>query len=326
MPTGRLLKYCIGLSVVFHLAIALIAALLPVAPRRAEDVMVVEMADLPRATDFLPPKPGILEGARPKPPPPPARRDKPPERPREAMRGRVPDLPVNPRLAPEKEFPAPSAPRETQPPRPAEEAQPARPAEAPARTARAPERAPEAKPAPHSRSAPSAAEGGARRSLRDLTPTLGKMVMARRETGAGRGQTASRGTATGTDAKARDKGEIAEEPGGGAHLTPLNAPEIQYISYFASIKRKIELVWQYPYDAQLAGIQGDLVINFVIARSGQLQSIELVDGSGHKILDEEAKRAIRAAAPFDPIPAEYKIPDLRIRGHFVYEMHTLKLR
>ncbi len=326
MPTGRVLKYCIGLSVLFHLAIALLAAVIPVAPRRAEDVMVVDLADLPRSPDFLPPKPGVIEGARPKPPPPPARREKPPERPREAMRGRVPDLPVNPRLAPEKEFPQAAPRREPQPARPAEEARPARQAGEPGQTARAAEPAREAKPAPPARSAPSAAEGGARRSLRDLTPTLGKMVLARREPGAGRGQGAAQGTAAGTDAKAREKGEIAEERGGGAHLTPLNAPEIQYISYFASIKRKIELVWQYPYDAQVAGIQGDLVVNFVIGRDGRLERVTVVDGSGHKVLDDEAQRAIRAAAPFDPIPADYKIPNLEIRGHFVYEVHALKIR
>ncbi len=326
MPTGRILKYCIALSVLFHLAIALVAALLPVAPRRAEDVMVVEMADLPRATDFLPPRPGIIEGARPKPPPAPERprpKARPPELPRDTMTGRVPDLPVNPALPPEKEFPAARAPRE---PRPAEEAQAARPNEAPARTARAAEGDRQPKPASPSRAAPAEEEGGARRSLRDLTPTLGKMVMARTDTRAGRGQDASRGTAAGTDAKGRDKGEIAEERGGGAHLTPLNAPEIQYISYFASIKRKIELVWDYPQDAKMAGIQGELVINFVISPTGQLVSLALVAGSGSRVLDDEAVRAIRAAAPFDPIPPDYRIQNLQIRGHFVYEMHTLKIR
>lgn len=320
MPTGRILKYCIALSILFHLAIAVLAALLPVAPRRAEDVMVVEMADLPRATDFLPPKPGLIEGARPAPPPPPARparKEKPLELPRDTMRGRVPDRPVDPGLAPEKEFPAQQAKEEPQLPRPTE---------TPARIARAAERAQEPKAASPSRTAPSAEEGGARRSLRDLTPTLGKMVMARTDTRAGRGQDASRGTAAGTDAKGRDKGEIAEERGGGAHLTPLNAPEIQYISYFASIKRKIELVWQYPYDAQVAGVQGNLVIHFVIGPTGQLESLALVQGSGSRLLDDEAVRAIRAAAPFDPIPPGYKIPNLQIRGQFVYEMHTLKLR
>ena len=97
-----------------------------------------------------------------------------------------------------------------------------------------------------------------------------------------------------------------------------DAPEIQYISYFASIKRKIELVWQYPYEAAAAGIQGELSLDFVIARSGAVDSITLVRSSGSKILDDEAIRSIRKAAPFDPIPADYKIASLQIRGRFVY--------
>ncbi len=322
MPAGRVLKYCVALSVLFHLAIAILAALIPVAPRPAEDVMVVDLADVPRSTDFLPPKPGIIEGARPKPPPPPLRKDKPPELSREPMRGRVPDRPVNPRLAPEKEFPAAVAPRDSRPPVPEEKAQPARPDEQPARTARSAEPAREPKPAAPSTNAPSAKGGGDRRSLRDLTPRLGEMVMARRETGAGRGQSPSRGTAAGTDAKARENGGIVEELGARAHLTALNAPEIQYISYFASIKRKIELVWGYPGAAGGAG--GELVVEFVIGPSGNLESLALVAGSGHKVLDDEAVRAIRAAAPFDPIPKEYRIPNLKIRGHFVYYVNDIR--
>jgi protein TonB len=122
----------------------------------------------------------------------------------------------------------------------------------------------------------------------------------------------------GTGGKATGEEGVTEEGGGGFRLTPLNAPEVQYISYFASIKRKIELVWQYPYEAAAAGIQGELTLDFVIARSGTVNSIELVRSSGSKILDDEAIRSIRKAAPFDPIPAQYKIPSLQIRGRFVY--------
>jgi TonB family protein len=144
------------------------------------------------------------------------------------------------------------------------------------------------------------------------------MVMAREEPSGGRGQGATAGNAVGTGGKTTGKEGVTEEGGGGFRLTPLNAPEVQYISYFASIKRKIELVWQYPYEAAAAGIQGELTLDFVIARSGEVNSIELVRGSGSKILDDEAIRSIRKAAPFDPIPAEYKIPSLQIRGRFVY--------
>jgi TonB family protein len=155
-------------------------------------------------------------------------------------------------------------------------------------------------------------------SLRDLTPSLGKMVMTREAPSGGRGQGAPAGSAVGTGGKATGEEGVTEEGGGGFRLTPLSAPEVQYISYFASIKRKIELVWQYPYEAAAAGIQGELTLDFVIARSGTVNSIELVRGSGSKVLDDEAIRSIRKAAPFDPIPAQYKIPSLQIRGRFVY--------
>ena len=318
MPSGRILKYYLALSIFFHLAMMALALSIPATKRTSGDVMVVDLADLPRSTDFLRPRPGILQGARPSPPPPRPAPVKPEPVPPQPLAGRVPDLPVNPDLPAEKEFP-PQRPKtaDVTPP-PKEEAGPSKAPEQ-AKVAREtaggdPPRAPD----------PGKVEEP--RPLRELTPSLGKMVLARREPGAGRGQESSRGTAVGTGGKASKKGEIVEERGGGAHLTSLNAPEIQYISYFAGIKRKIELVWQYPYDAQVAGVQGTLIVEFVIGRNGALSSVTLVRGSGHRILDDEALGAIRKAAPYDPIPAQYAIPDLKIRGQFIYEMHSLRIR
>lgn len=228
------------------------------------------------------------------------------------MEGRVPDLPVNPDLPPEKSFPVNA--RKAEP-----AGEPKRP---PGKDAGGREAKVEPTPSPVTpRDAPGKSpspESSPSMSLRDLTPSLGKMVMAREESAGGRGQGAARGDAVGTGGKATGEEGVTEEGGGGFRLTPLNAPEVQYISYFASIKRKIELVWQYPYEAAVAGIQGELILDFVITRSGAVDSIALVRGSGSKILDDEAIRSIRTAAPFDPIPAEYKIPKLQIRGRFVY--------
>jgi protein TonB len=217
------------------------------------------------------------------------------------MQGRVPDLPVKQDLPPEESFPVNA--------RKAEPADRREAKEEPAPSPVTPPGAPGKSGAPGS--APS-------KSLRDLTPSLGRMVMAREEPSGGRGQGAAAGNAVGTGGKATGEEGVTEEGGGGFRLMPLNAPEVQYISYFASIKRKIELVWQYPYEAAAAGIQGELTLDFVIARSGALNSVELVRSSGSKILDDEAIRSIRVAAPFDPIPAQYKIPSLQIRGRFVY--------
>ncbi|MGA6992662.1 MAG: energy transducer TonB [Candidatus Deferrimicrobiaceae bacterium] len=302
MPGDRLLRNCIVLSVLLHLTFMVLASMIRWTPHRAENVMVVDLADLPRSTEFLRPQPGIVEGARPKPPPPPptkpAREKKPSvPTPRELV-GRVPDLPVNPDLPPEKEFPVP------------------RPSNKVAR-------AEEAKSA---RDTPPPPPSATPKSLREMTPSLGQMVMARATPQTGRGEETSSGSAVGTGGKAVEEGAISEEGGGGARLTALNAPEIQYISYFASIKRKIELVWQYPQDAANAGIQGELTIDFIIGRDGRLESLHLLQGSGYKILDDEALGSIRIASPYNPIPENYTIPNLRIRAHFIYEMHTLKIR
>lgn len=302
-----------GLSVLLHLLVLWLAYRFPSSVRPLEEVMEIDLSDIPRATDFLPAERGILEGRPPRPAPSPKARKgaSPPP----APQGRVPDLPVKPDMPPEESFPINA--RKASPDAEAKGAPGPQGKEAGGREAKAepapspvtPQSAPGKSGAP--RSAPS-------KSLRDLTPSLGKMVMAREEPSGGRGQGAAAGNAVGTGGKATGKEGVTEEGGGGFRLTPLNAPEVQYISYFASIKRKIELVWQYPYEAAAAGIQGELTLDFVIARSGTVNSIELVRSSGSKILDDEAIRSIRKAAPFDPIPKDYNIPSLQIRGRFVY--------
>jgi len=311
-----------GISLLFHIAVLLLAYLIPSAsPRREEIVTEVSIADIPRSTDFIPSKPGILAEQLPPAPPPRKPRQK------EEMVGRVPDLPVKTDLPPERSFPVSRPEENEQRQAKTEEARQAKAAEAKQTTAAEPQHTPDTEPSglnELSEGAPSSS-GDPPRSLRDLTPSLGKMVMARNEPSGGRGEGEKRGDAMGTGGKASEKRGIVEEGGGGFRLTPLNAPEIQYISYFASIKRKIELVWQYPYDAAVQGIQGSLDIDFVIGRNGKLESITLVRGSGYTILDNEAIRSIQKAAPFDPIPAEYDIPNLQIQGKFVYT-HGGRLR
>ena len=304
MPNNRTIAACVALSVLVHLAMLALASLLPVTSQKAEEVMVVALSDLPRSPDFLPPKAGILEGGRPPLPPPP----KPEERRKEErevkrpqmMEGRVPDLPVNPALPPEEKFPPPRPKEETRTPPKEPSVQTALPAEKPA--------------GPIS-------SGGSGKPLKDLTPSLGKMVIAMEES-ARRGSGAAQGVTVASGGKAGNRGGIVEEGGGGASFTALNAPEIQYISYFAGIKRRIELVWGYPRDA--AGIEGDVIADFVIGRSGRLESVTLIRGSGYRILDDEALGAIRKASPYDPIPTEYKNANLQIRAHFYYSVTHLR--
>jgi len=119
MPSRRRFLTCTGVSVLLHLLVLWLAYRFPQTVRRPEEVMEVDLTDLPRSTDFLPPEPGILEGRRPPPvrPAPAPTRESPKEMPPpRVLEGRVPDLPVRPDLPPEKAFPPMDAKPEPAPP------------------------------------------------------------------------------------------------------------------------------------------------------------------------------------------------------------------
>ncbi len=102
----------------------------------------------------------------------------------------------------------------------------------------------------------------------------------------------------------------------------LDTKKSKYISYFQHIKEKLYLVWRYPSQARAAGIQGALRLLFVIDRSGHLTEVRLLTSSGYTILDNEALRAIRAAAPFGPFPSDWREKELRIKARFIYRLYS----
>src|SRR3972149_6767813 len=116
----------------------------------------------------------------------------PPPKPPRVMEGRVPDLPVNPALPPEESFPLP------------------RPGEAPAERPAA--------------SAP-VAPGRSGKTIQDLNPTPGRMVLAMEKT-ASRGSGSTAGKTVGTGGKAGEKDGVGGGGGEGGHRPGLQAPQI----------------------------------------------------------------------------------------------------
>lgn len=108
----------------------------------------------------------------------------------------------------------------------------------------------------------------------------------------------------------------------GGHDISLNTQEIKYLSYFAHIKRKIERVWGYPSDAIALGAQGHLQLRFVLSRSGQVKTVELLRSSGYRALDKEAWDAVINAGPFDPFPPLLQDDELPITARFTYVMDS----
>ncbi|MBI4523439.1 MAG: TonB C-terminal domain-containing protein, partial [Deltaproteobacteria bacterium] len=104
----------------------------------------------------------------------------------------------------------------------------------------------------------------------------------------------------------------------------LNTTEPQYVTYFSSIKRAIEREWDYPEPALRSRLQGKLVVEFTVLWNGELEKIRLLRSSGFSILDEEAVRAVQAAAPFHPIPSWIGKSRLPIEATFIYHDNRQK--
>jgi protein TonB len=98
----------------------------------------------------------------------------------------------------------------------------------------------------------------------------------------------------------------------------LNTLDYKFHSYYLALKRKIELVWEYPYQARRTGLQGRLLIRFVINQDGSLADVRILRSSGSGLLDGEAVRAIRNASPFPPLPKRMNTEPLPVTAPFEY--------
>ncbi len=98
----------------------------------------------------------------------------------------------------------------------------------------------------------------------------------------------------------------------------LNTLGYKFHSYYMALKRKIELVWEYPYQARRTGVQGRLLLRFVINRDGSLAEAKVLRSSGSALLDNEAIRAIHNASPFPPLPERMNSERLVVTATFEY--------
>ena len=286
-PAKRTLALAIVTSVLFHLFVMLpvfvFPSLLQPAPyvKRGEPLLVDIAPERPE--EKAPLGNPSEHVAPPQPPPqPPPRPAAPPRPPAPARTVEAPRVPA-PRPAP----PAPTPP-------PVARAEPA-----PEPIARAPE--PERPAAP------------------ETAPTTPGEV------------TAPPSAAPPQVAVARPPDAMRRQPGGGGLLgggrggvegapIPLDTPEPKYQDYFNKIRERIKANWIYPRQAGERGIEGELLIEFHIAKDGRVAFIELRHSSGTTILDDAALTAIKLAQPFPPVPDAIAKQTLAINGQFKYQI------
>ncbi len=120
------------------------------------------------------------------------------------------------------------------------------------------------------------------------------------------------------------KGMPPKKPG--EESVTLDTDEFKFISYNRWLKIKVESNLHYPELAAVSGYQGVLYLKFDILKDGSLGDLELLKSSGYKILDDEALRSIRSAAPFAPLPDEWGMDRYSIRAAVIFYLSTAYIR
>lgn len=104
----------------------------------------------------------------------------------------------------------------------------------------------------------------------------------------------------------------------------LDTTDKRYVDYARAIKERILSRWKYPTEAKDNLIEGKLLVVFSLGMQGEMKEIRVAESSGHQILDAEATRAIRSAAPFPPFPNHVTVARLNIKASFDYRIKTKK--
>ncbi len=83
--------------------------------------------------------------------------------------------------------------------------------------------------------------------------------------------------------------------------------EYRFAQYVEDWRQKIERIGNLNYPESARGkLYGSLVISVVINSDGELQSVVIDRPSGHKVLDDAARRIVQLAAPYSPFPPAIK--------------------
>lgn len=83
--------------------------------------------------------------------------------------------------------------------------------------------------------------------------------------------------------------------------------EYRFAQYIEDWRQKIERIGTLNYPEAARGkLYGSLVLTVSISADGSVNRIDINRSSGHKVLDDSARRIVQMAAPYSPFP-----PDIR---------------
>jgi len=94
-----------------------------------------------------------------------------------------------------------------------------------------------------------------------------------------------------------------------------NTKEYEFAAYMRAWVARIERIGNlnYPDDARRQQLHGQLVLTVGLTRDGHVKSMDVIQSSGHKALDDAAIRIVHLAEPFPALPEDKeKVDELYI--------------
>ncbi len=87
------------------------------------------------------------------------------------------------------------------------------------------------------------------------------------------------------------------------------------------VKRRIEKARYYPLRAKERGWEGIVRVRFSILPDGRTANIRVLNPSGYGLLDEAARRTIRQAGPFPPLPKTISFKPVEMEVSIVFTLN-----
>ncbi len=88
--------------------------------------------------------------------------------------------------------------------------------------------------------------------------------------------------------------------------------------YVLLTRDAIQRAWKTPLDLAADGsVKGRIRVNYIVTRTGGLEGVELIQGSGNADMDRGLLNAIRVAQPFPPFPDEIRASRILVRANFI---------
>ena len=90
--------------------------------------------------------------------------------------------------------------------------------------------------------------------------------------------------------------------------------------YRKKVFARIQRAKQYPYAARRAGMEGRVVVKFIISRTGAISALSVVTPSSYPILNSDALDWVQRACPFPPFPADAEESSMAFTYGLRYEL------